>query len=664
MSETVNNWNTKEIRAFKEAFGHHKDEQAKRGWFDHLDKAEASEPHYRQAQNLLNKRREHATVTFKATVTGGAVAPEAIKQLSETERELNARTDKFIDDAPSLTGMYQKILPETRNLDPDTDKMIAMAQEWITFEAHCISVSNEITVGKDDKGVQENLKKRAKDQLDLAGELSNGNGLDKKSEVFGNLGKLQQTLIDLNADASTGPVNTETFRRALEDATAKLAELAKKVAATAIEPDKVRQTTIQKTYGLTIEADDNKTVPYDRLIEALSLMPRDHLVEKVLTKIKISTRPDADAQGGSFDLKKKLIDIYVDTDSDTQYYDPETRQVVNANSFATTTLHEIGHSVDEAFRIMAAHGKEPGCGGWTEMDPTVYMTDAWSDFTSKFPTAISRETAEWKALDEDRMKSGFTCFVAGQKTAEKVVEEWSAVWRSAVIKSDPVILEIGASEGQLRELSNGARAYLDDETPDRTADTKLSEFKAEFKATIAKLTTGASAGFTVDELENKFREACSTTHETTTYGDTVFQERKSDDPWTVWYDKIIDEITPRLNTRLDETIKDVKEAALKCLSACEVRADLHNYVASSAPWKKDLSSVKIGEEPASHQAYGSDAKWWRYTNRNATIVSNYQWRSPGEWFAELYAITWFSKKEPPNGVGKEVRRFLYGGHMT
>ncbi len=570
----------------------------------------------------------------------------------------------FIDKAPSLDGVYQEVLPETRNLDDDTEKMTAMAQEWITFEAHCISVSNEITIGEDDKGVQENLKKRAKDQLDLVIELSNENGLDKKSEVFENLGKLQQTLIELNANASTGPVNTETFRRALNDATAKLAELAKKVAANADEPKKVKKTTLQKTYGLTVEADDDKTVPYDKLMEALSLVPRDHVIEKVLTNIKITTRPDADAQGGSFDQKKKLIDIYVDTDSDTQYYDPETRQVVKANSFATTTLHEIGHSVDEAFRIMSAHGKDPGCGGWTEMDPTVYMTDAWSDFTSRFPTAIGQETAEWKALDEERMKSGFTCFVAGQKTAEKVVEEWSAVWKSAVLKSDPVILEIGASEGQMRELSKGALTYFDDETPDRTPEIKLSEFKAEFKATIEQLTAGMSPRFTADELENKFREACGTTRAKATFGDVMFQERKTDDPWTVWNNKIVDELPELLNGRLDETIKDAKEAALKCLSACEARADLHDYVPASKPWSKDLSSVKIGDQPASHQAYASDAKWWRYTNRNATTVSNYQWRSPGEWFAELYAITWFSKKEPPNGVGKEVRRYLYGGHMT
>ncbi len=664
MSETVKDWNTKEIRAFKDAFGRHKAEQKERGFFDHFEKAEASEPHYRQAQNLLNKRREHATATFKATASGGAVAPDTISQLSETAAELSARTDKFISDAPSLDGAYQKILPETRNLDDDTEKMIDMAQKWITFEAHCISVSNEITVGESDKGVLENLKKRAKDQLSLAIELSKDSGLDKKSEVFESLGKLQQTLIDLNAGASTGPVNTETFRRALNDATAKLAELAKKVAASSQEPNQVKKTTLQKTYELTVEADDDKTVPYDKLMEALSLVPRDHVIEKVLTNIKITTRPDADAQGGSFDQKKKLIDIYVDTDFDSQYYDPETRQVVPANAFATTTLHEIGHSVDEAFRIMTAHGKEPGCGGWTEMDPTEYMTAAWSDFTSKFPTAISRESAEWKALDEDRMKSGFTCFVAGQKTADKVVEEWSAVWKSAVLKSDPVILAIGASEGLMKELSNGARTYFDDETPDRTPDIKLSEFKAEFKAPIEQLTAGTSPRFTADELENKFREACGTTRETTTYGNVMFQERKPDDPWTMWHDKIMDEIPNLLNARLDETIKDAKDAALKCLSACEARADLHNYVAASKPWSKDLSSVKIGEQPASHQAYASDAKWWRYTNRNATTVSNYQWRSPSEWFAELYAITWFSKKEPPNGVGKEVRRYLYGGHMT
>ena len=33
--------------------------------------------------------------------------------------------------------------------------------------------------------------------------------------------------------------------------------------------------------------------------------------------------------------------------------------------------------------------------------------------------------------------------------------------------------------------------------------------------------------------------------------------------------------------------------------------------------------------------------------RAPTKVNNYQWRAPGEWFAEVYAISWLSKKKPP-----------------
>jgi hypothetical protein len=30
----------------------------------------------------------------------------------------------------------------------------------------------------------------------------------------------------------------------------------------------------------------------------------------------------------------------------------------------------------------------------------------------------------------------------------------------------------------------------------------------------------------------------------------------------------------------------------------------------------------------------------------------------------LYAITWFKKVEPPAGVGKDVRPYMFGGSMA
>ena len=54
--------------------------------------------------------------------------------------------------------------------------------------------------------------------------------------------------------------------------------------------------------------------------------------------------------------------------------------------------------------------------------------------------------------------------------------------------------------------------------------------------------------------------------------------------------------------------------------------------------------------------------WWcgyKYAARASTYVNNYQWRSPPEWFAEVYAITWLSKKKPPSGVAAEIAEYCW-----
>src|SRR5262249_19773226 len=54
-------------------------------------------------------------------------------------------------------------------------------------------------------------------------------------------------------------------------------------------------------------------------------------------------------------------------------------------------------------------------------------------------------------------------------------------------------------------------------------------------------------------------------------------------------------------------------------------------------------------------------KWFSYDSgaREKSFVSKYQWRSPGEWFSELFAVTWMSKKKPPSGVGSAIAKYLW-----
>ena len=55
--------------------------------------------------------------------------------------------------------------------------------------------------------------------------------------------------------------------------------------------------------------------------------------------------------------------------------------------------------------------------------------------------------------------------------------------------------------------------------------------------------------------------------------------------------------------------------------------------------------------------------WFSYSSkaRDATEVNPYQWRTPAEWFAEVYAITWLSKKKPPSAVPKDVAQHCWQG---
>jgi HAMP domain-containing protein len=58
------------------------------------------------------------------------------------------------------------------------------------------------------------------------------------------------------------------------------------------------------------------------------------------------------------------------------------------------------------------------------------------------------------------------------------------------------------------------------------------------------------------------------------------------------------------------------------------------------------------------QAYGS--QWYSFDPGEVqkTKVNNYQWRSPAEWFAEIYGITWLTKKEGPSQAGAEIKKWL------
>ena len=61
-----------------------------------------------------------------------------------------------------------------------------------------------------------------------------------------------------------------------------------------------------------------------------------------------------------------------------------------------------------------------------------------------------------------------------------------------------------------------------------------------------------------------------------------------------------------------------------------------------------------------HESY--DGSWVSYSHSARTgglAVSNYQWRAPGEWFAELYAFTHVQQRKAPTKVDPEVAAYMF-----
>ncbi len=115
--------------------------------------------------------------------------------------------------------------------------------------------------------------------------------------------------------------------------------------------------------------------------------------------------------------------------------------------------------------------------------------------------------------------------------------------------------------------------------------------------------------------------------------------------------------------------KDQADAGIKDADWPKIKALLDSCIQTRSdnwPWGK--SKTVTLDKRAWHEAYAGE--WYSYDpGARAAIeeVRDYQWRSPAEWFAELYAYTWYKKQEPKGGVAKEAAKYMYrpgGGEMA
>lgn len=92
----------------------------------------------------------------------------------------------------------------------------------------------------------------------------------------------------------------------------------------------------------------------------------------------------------------------------------------------------------------------------------------------------------------------------------------------------------------------------------------------------------------------------------------------------------------------------------------KVRDFLGNYPmkirSGYSPWFKDPVDV---DGRAYIQSYSTRWNSYLVSARAPTLVNKYQWRAPGEWFAEVYAISWLKKTKPPAAVDADVAAYMW-----
>lgn len=130
---------------------------------------------------------------------------------------------------------------------------------------------------------------------------------------------------------------------------------------TTADEAKIYQAALETLYGLKIEIPPGfKTANLDMVFDMFAMVPKEFVVQPMLKKLKYD---ETKSGGGAYDYLYAAITMekFGDRDEENPYVVDGIETPLNA--FKVTTLHEIGHSVDELHAIMDAE-MGGGDAGW------------------------------------------------------------------------------------------------------------------------------------------------------------------------------------------------------------------------------------------------------------------------------------------------------------
>lgn len=343
---------------------------------------------------------------------------------------------------------------------------------------------------------------------------------------------------------------------------------------------------IKERYGVDELVGELSSNALPRLYKALALVPDNHT--KLNPQLNVITRSkmnDTSLYG------KGVLNINAGEagphSSGHEKYNDGAGKKLKFNNFDAHTLHEVGHSVDDACGFMAANGQKSQYGGWKQ-----------SNSNEATGAAIQKFKSEWSTFGEQALALLATELLAG-RSADKALEVigankkgYEAVTRDvllkdpAVVAADKIIEDIAEELGD--ELTPEVSVALDKKFNPSTigAMSKLDDIMVAANFCVAMRSRFLRAEDLADQYEMSFAAA----------GDEG-KFRKLAAKVEAWVKLVTSEL----------------------------------WFASSS----DVDKVVVGGKV--YQRDGT--KWWRYdASARKLMVRDYQFRSPAEWFAECYAV--------------------------
>jgi len=338
-----------------------------------------------------------------------------------------------------------------------------------------------------------------------------------------------------------------------------------------------------------------------RFYKALKMVPEDHArLNPMLKNIKRSKQSDSsDYVGGVININAGETGPW--KSGRLKYSDFEGKEL-KLDHFDAHTLHEVGHAVDDSAGFMTERLRNVEYGGWDESS----MEDVRDIMLAKL------EKKWGKRLDKNLLKS--------------LVE-------TALLGNFKLGVDI-IRKNQARASSMSRQEVLDHPAT-KDADAVIAQFLIDFQDDPDS-----------EEAQTAFRKRFR-------QQDYIAKVDKADNTKFVFMSQIMNGMR--------------KEKA----RAADVAAKLCDAENAGPPLPEQSVLDEIEKEPAFQWAsamqkdfwfagasvieasawngyiYHKDKKWWKYpAAARGMMVSPYQFRSPAEWFAEIYAVHMLRKLPP------------------